>query len=90
MKRLAILTALVLVVPAFAMPALAQKAPAAPTRVTPVAPVVFNMDEDLIEGVVLTAPDVPVVGARARPAFRNLIQVRSSFAPELLASASKL
>ena len=89
MKRFAILTALVLVVPAVAMPALAQKA-AAPTPVAPVAPVVFNMDEDLIEGVVLTAPDVPVVGARARPAFRNLIQVRSSFAPELLASASKL
>lgn len=84
MKRLAVLTVLALVVTAFAMPALAQKAP------TPVAPVVFNMDEDLIEGAVLTAPDVPVVATRARPTFRNLIQVRSSFAPELLASASKL
>jgi len=54
------------------------------------APVVLNMDEDIIEGAVLTAPDVPRVQKAPKPTHKSLIQVRKTFAPELLASVSKL
>jgi hypothetical protein len=78
MKRLA----LMLLVATFVTPALAQvRAPAV---------VVHNMDEDLIEGVVLRVPEMPVVTTTPKHTHKNLIQVRKSFAPELLASVSKL
>jgi hypothetical protein len=52
--------------------------------------VVLDMDADVIEGAVLTVPDVPVVRHHPRPTHKNLIQVRKSFSQELLASASKI
>lgn len=78
MKRFAALTLLALSV---AAPAFAQAGP----RV-----VVHNMDEDLIEGVVLKAPDMPVTTTPPKHAHKNLIQVRKSFTTELLASASRI
>ncbi len=80
MKRLI----LAFVVAAFVTPAFAQVEPQAQRRV------VHDMEADVIEGVSLNVPDVPLLGRPPKHTHKNLIQVRKSFAPELLASASKI
>lgn len=80
MKRLALIALVV----TFVTPALAQLEPQAQRRV------VFDMEADIIEGVVLTSPHMPMVGTPPKPTHKNLIQVRKSFAAELLASASRI
>ena len=52
--------------------------------------VVFDMDAEVIEGAVLTVPDVPVVRTAPRHRHESLIRVRASFAREMLASASRI
>lgn len=88
MKRVALLAVIALVgVGAFAAPASAQ----AQAQVRAARPVVVHdMEADVIEGVVLRVPDVPVVSKPPKHAHKSLIQVRKTFAPELLASVSKL
>jgi hypothetical protein len=80
MKRI-LLAALVVT---FVTPALAQVEPQAQRRA------VYDMDVEIIEGVTLKAPEVPLVSKGPKPTHKNLIQVRKSFAPELLASVGKL
>ena len=73
-----------LTVPTAALAQTESRGPAGERRV------VLDMDADVIEGAVLTVPDVPLAGHRPRPTHKNLIQVRKSFSQELLASASKI
>lgn len=69
---------------------LAIAGPVAAQTKDPIQPVtVFNMEESLIEGADLQKPDV-VILKRAPIKFRSLIQIRKTFAPELLASARTL
>jgi hypothetical protein len=64
---------------------------AAQAQVTPAAErrIVINMDEDVVEGAVLTAP-IRVTGARTDPKHKSLIQLRKDFRREVLASGSHL
>ena len=50
---------------------------------------IIDMDADIIEASPLGPKDT-VVLAHPRPGFRSLIQVRASFARELLASEAQL
>lgn len=74
-----IVTALALAAPAVAQTATAGARP----------PVVLNMDEDIIEGVTF-GPQDTVIRERPKPTHKSLIQIRKSFAPELLASVAKI
>jgi hypothetical protein len=86
MKRTVLGMVLAALVVTFVTPALAQVEPRAEAQ----RRVVYDMDVEIIEGVTLKAPAVPLVSKGPKPTHRNLIQVRKSFAPELLASVAKL
>lgn len=87
MRRLA-LFALVVV---FALPAAAQT-PIGPTAEEPLTPkveTVIDFSQVLITAE-LTRPNESYIHARTKTRFRNLIELRGDFRPELARSASKL
>lgn len=79
-----------------ALPAAAQTAPASAASPAPAQPsssaarvTRVEIDEDVIEASPLGPKDT-IVNTHKQHAFRSLIHVRQSFAPELLASAGQL
>ncbi|MDP2344886.1 MAG: hypothetical protein Q8O67_28330 [Deltaproteobacteria bacterium] len=73
----------VVVVVAFALPAFAQGKPVPP-------PVVFNLDEDVIEASPKRPEALPVI-ANGRPrAHKSLIRIRTDFRQEVLSSVARL
>ena len=80
MKLVATLAFFSLSLPAMAQQQVPAKAP---------KPVIFNMDEDVVEASVYGPHDTPVI-VHNKHVFKSLIELRRSFAKELLATADHL
>lgn len=85
--KLLVTTALLVLAWSTAAAAQTGAALAPPARAP--GPVLIDMDADVIEGR-LDQPDVVLIPPRTPTRFRSLIQMRKSFAREMLASVGQL